>query len=66
MELYGSGEVAKQVDQPRWRLLYLIDRGVLPGPSHEVPGRRLFTPEDVKHIKDSLNSRPELHRSANE
>jgi hypothetical protein len=41
-------------------LLYLIERGELPGPSHTVPGRRLFTPEDEQRIHAALEAKPEL------
>lgn len=62
-ELIGSGDVARKVNLPRWRLLYLIERGDLPGPSFEVPGRRLFTPEDVVRIDAVLRARPDLLKS---
>jgi DNA-binding transcriptional MerR regulator len=50
------GEVAKQVEIPRWRLAYLIERGDLPGPSLQVPGRRLFSEKDVDCIRKTLES----------
>jgi len=53
--LFTSGEVAAEVKLPRWRLLYLIEKGNLPGPSHEVPGRRLFTFDDISRIRRALN-----------
>jgi hypothetical protein len=46
----------------RWKLLYLIERGDLPGPSVIVPGRRLFTDEDVESIRAALAKRPDLFR----
>lgn len=52
---YTSGEVATKVGIPRWRLLYLIEKDLLPGPSLTVPGRRLFTSEDVERIRRKLN-----------
>jgi hypothetical protein len=54
---FASGEVAAQVGVPRWRLLYLIDKGEVPGPSLQVPGRRLFTADDVQRIADALAKR---------
>ena len=48
--LFGSGEVARRVSLPRWRLIYLIDKGELPGQSLKVPGRRLFTEDDIRRI----------------
>ena len=51
------GPVAAQLGLPRWRLAYLIDRGDLPGPSLQVPGRRLFCEQDVEGIKQALARR---------
>jgi DNA-binding transcriptional MerR regulator len=59
-QLHGSGEVARIVNLPVWKLLYLIGRGLLPGPSYEVPGRRLYTDADVEAITKVLAGRPEL------
>ena len=50
------GEVARQVGIDRWRLAYLIERGKLPPPSGEVPGRRLFSRADVEKIKQALEA----------
>lgn len=58
--LLTSGAVADRVQLLRWRLLYLIERGVLPGPSFSVPGRRLFTEDDVRRIESVLAERPGL------
>ena len=49
------GPVAERVGIPRWRLAYLIERGDVPGPSLQVPGRRLFSEEDVDRIRAALN-----------
>ena len=57
--LLASGEVAAEVGLPRWQLLYLIERGTLPGPSYEVPGRRLFTPDDIERLKGAIKKRIE-------
>jgi hypothetical protein len=51
------GPVAARLGQPRWWLAYLIDRGDVPGPSLQVPGRRLFTDEDVEKIRAALATR---------
>jgi DNA-binding transcriptional MerR regulator len=48
------GPVAKMLDTPRWKLAYLIERGTVPGPSTVVPGRRLFTVDDVRKIREAL------------
>ena len=50
------GTVAQQVGIPRWRLAYLIERGDVPGPSFQVPGRRLFSEKDVDWIRKALVS----------
>ena len=53
------GQVAQEVGVSRWRLAYLIERGEIPPPSAEVPGRRLFSPEDVQKIKVVLQAKCE-------
>ncbi len=58
--LFTSGAVSERVRLTRARLLYLIERGVLPGPSFTVPGRRLFTPGDLARIEGVLAARPDL------
>jgi len=52
--LLTSGAVARELKLPRWQLLYLIERGQLPGPTFQVPGRRLFTEQDVEQLHRSL------------
>ena len=51
MGLFSSGEVADAVGLSRWKFLYHVERGDLPGPTHTIAGRRLFTTEDVENIK---------------
>ena len=46
-QLHTSEVVANRVRIPRWKFLYLIERWLLPGPTCQVPGRRLFT-DDVE------------------
>lgn len=58
--MFSSGAVADQLKLPRWRFLYLIERGAIPGPSIKLPGRRVFTAEDVGRIRAVLSARPEL------
>jgi MerR HTH family regulatory protein len=53
------GTVAERLSVPRWKLAYLIERGDVPGPSLQVPGRRLFTDEDVARISAALALRAE-------
>ena len=56
------GAVAQLVGIPRWRLAYLIERGDLPGPSLQVPGRRLFSEEDIDRIRGALKSQLETNK----
>ena len=49
--MFTTGEVAGRLGVPRWRLQYLVERGVVPGPSQQVPGRRLFSEEDVTNLR---------------
>jgi DNA-binding transcriptional MerR regulator len=56
------GPVAAELGIPRWRLAYLIERGDLPAPSAQVPGRRLFTDEDVERLRDALSRRSTANR----
>lgn len=63
-KLHTSGSVSERLRLARWRLLYLIERGDLPASSYQVPGRRLFTEDDVRRMEDILARRPELRRAA--
>ena len=49
--LISSGEAARRLDLPRWKLQYLIEKGDLPGPTHLVAGRRLFNSEDWERLE---------------
>jgi DNA-binding transcriptional MerR regulator len=51
------GKVATQLAIPRWWLAYLIERGDVPGPSLQVPGRRLFSDKDFEQIREALAKR---------
>ena len=51
---YTSGEVSELLGVFRSHFLYLVENGLLPGPSFSVPGRRLFTASDVEQIKEAL------------
>jgi hypothetical protein len=51
------GTVAEELGIPRWRLAYLIEHGDVPGSSLQVPGRRLFTDDDVNQIRRALSER---------
>jgi hypothetical protein len=57
MSYQTIGLVATEVGEPRWRLAYLIERGDIPGPSLQIPGRRLFSDADVEKIRVALAKR---------
>jgi DNA-binding transcriptional MerR regulator len=56
-EFFSSGEVADTVGISRWKFLYHVERGDLPGPTHTVAGRRLFTAEDIEQIRQAWQAR---------
>ena len=58
------GALAAELQVPRWRLAYLIERGDVPGPSILVAGRRLFSESDVERIRAALAQR-DADNSAN-
>jgi len=62
--LYTSGAVADRVSMSRARFLYLVERGNLPAPTFQVPGRRLFTEADVLRIEAALAANPDLRGTA--
>jgi hypothetical protein len=45
----------------RARLAYQIERGDVPGPSLQVPRRRLFSEDDVGRIRRALAERQAVH-----
>jgi hypothetical protein len=49
-KVFGSGEVAKQLGVPRWRLVQLIELGKLPEASAKLEGRRLISQADVEAV----------------
>lgn len=53
-ELYTSGHVPDRAGVPRWWLLYQLEKGAIPGPSYRVPGRRLYTEDDVARITAAI------------
>ncbi len=60
MTLYTSGQVAPRVALRRAQLQYLIESGQIPGPSVRVPGRWLFSEEDVRRIVKAIEEKPAL------
>ena len=56
-DFFSSGKVADTVGLSRWKFLYRVERGDLPGPTHIIAGRRVFTVEDVEQIKRVLKTR---------
>jgi DNA-binding transcriptional MerR regulator len=59
---HTSGSVAKTLGIPRWQLAYFIERGIVPDASFHVPGRKLFTADDVKQIRRALAERKNSRR----
>lgn len=53
-EFLTIGQVAREIGVPRWRLAYWLERGDLPQPTLTVPGRRLWSREDVERVKSLL------------
>ena len=51
-----TGEVARILGIPRWRLAYLLEKGDLEEPKMSVPGRRLFSEEDILRLRHRLPS----------
>jgi len=58
---FTIGEVAAKLGVPRWRLAYWIEKETVPQPTATVPGRRLFTPDDVDRIRKQLANRNKLN-----
>lgn len=58
--MMSIGDVGRMLGIDRWRLAYLLERGKLPAPSVEVPGRRLFSDEDVRKIREAIARDPKL------
>jgi DNA-binding transcriptional MerR regulator len=56
------GDVAAALGLPRWKLAYFIERGVVPDASFRVPGRRLFSDEDVSRIRRAIAERANKSR----
>jgi DNA-binding transcriptional MerR regulator len=56
-EHYSTGEAARELGMQRWKLSYLVERGDVPPPSVALPGRWVFTREDIERIRKALNER---------
>ena len=56
-KFFTIGEVALELGLPRWKLAYWIERGDITGPAVTVPGRRLFSSEQVAVIRGELAAR---------
>ena len=63
--MHTTGEVARLLGIKRPRLQYLIERGYVPGPSQMVPGRWLFSDEDVEALQKALKAREEVTNEIN-
>ena len=55
--LMGTGAVAEMLGIPRFRFIAWLDSGKLPEPELKLPGRRLFTAEDVERIREALEAK---------
>ena len=53
--MMGSGKVAELVGVPRHRLIWLLDTGRVPEPALKLPGRRLFSSQDVERIREAMD-----------
>jgi DNA-binding transcriptional MerR regulator len=53
--LVGTGTAAEVLGIKRHRLIALIDVGKLPEPTVRVPGRRLFSSEDIEAVRKALS-----------
>lgn len=60
-QLFTISDVAKQLNVPHHRIVYLIQRGRVPEP-FRLSGRRIFTQRDVDHIAAQLNQPHEAGR----
>ena len=55
----GTGAAAEELGIPRHRLIALLDSGRIPEPTLRLPGRRLFTTQDVERIRKALKEMAE-------
>ena len=53
-KLIGSGDAAKLLGVKRWKLIQLLESGKLSEPTFKLPGRRLFTEDDIKSLREEL------------
>jgi hypothetical protein len=60
----GTGAAACRLHLTRTRLLYLLDKGLVPEPVHQIPGRRLFGNDDIERILAVLTAQPNLRGPA--
>jgi hypothetical protein len=54
---FSTGEAARELGLPRWKLSYLVERGDVPAPSVALPGRWVFTQADIERIRQVLAER---------
>ena len=62
---FAAGVAAARLGLSRWKFIYLVDRGVFPSPSLQIPGRRLFSARDLERCEEIIAERPELRESLN-
>jgi len=56
-----TGQLARLIGIPRYRLQYYIDTGQVPDSKYRVAGRRVFSNEEVQIITQMLGERKNKH-----
>ena len=54
------GDVARLLDTPPHRIVYLLTARKVPEPALRVGGRRVFTAEDVERVRAALQKKGTL------
>lgn len=53
---YSSGDVARQLNVPRYLLLQWLEAGKLPEPQLRVAGKRVFSEEELGLLKNKIEN----------
>ncbi len=59
-DLLLLGDVARLLDTPPHRIVYLLTARKVPEPALRVGGRRVFTAEDVERVRAALQKKGTL------
>ncbi len=51
---YSSGDVAKELNVPRYLLLQWLEAGKIPEPQLRVAGKRLFSEEELSILEKTM------------